>query len=94
MPMSRNKLILVGMGIILGGFFIAQNLVPGEPSEDQKLNKATSAYMDSCLNTLPEGNQECSAKLQQMKQETCSSFPAADICNDGRIEKYYAAVQK
>jgi len=92
--MSRNKLIIVGMSIIIGGFFIAQNFIPGESSEDQKLNDATSTYMDSCLKTLPEGDQECSAKLQQMKQEICSSYPATDICNDGRIEKYYAAVQK
>jgi hypothetical protein len=58
------------------------------------LNSQVNAMISGCLQSLPNGTQECDSQLKGIVTQLCQQDSSLDACKDGRVQQYYQARQR
>jgi hypothetical protein len=53
------------------------------------LNSRVNAMVASCLQTLPNGTQQCDSQLKDVIMQLCQQDNSLDACKDGKTQQYY-----
>jgi len=54
------------------------------------LNSQLNTLVSGCIQSLPNGTQECDTHLNEVVSKLCQqSNDSLDACNDGKVQQYY-----
>lgn len=92
--MKAKQVLVIGLGAVLFFSFTLAAISISSPQETvtlEEFNAQVNGFVDSCMQTLPEGIPECDEQLRSIVTEVCEAQPSLDACTDGRVDEYYRA---
>jgi hypothetical protein len=91
---NAKKIIVIGLMaiLVLSVTLSAITFYSRRPTAltSSDLNSQVNAMVASCLQTLPNGTQQCDSQLRDAVIQLCQQDNSLDACKDGKTQQYYS----